>query len=793
MVNKYGRLLFSTILIAILSFPLLDPTFSTGLDPGYFWALNYFFDKHSVEIWRSLIFPIGPLGFLHAPYAIGNNLLIGASILFLTKAVFIFHLLFLGFKINNHKLYLLDFIVALVISYFAGLDFSIAGTVGALLLLFRQNNNKACFIAACLMAAFGWYVKSSIGVLSFSIVVSFVLIDYWHNRSVSKLLFYFLSGFISLLVVGLIIFQNAVSVFAYSFNTLKLVFGYSGALALFPQNNWLLLGSVIALFILFPFIIKDRNALFAFAILAFSVFAAWKHSISRQDMYHYKALLYYFVVVFGIITVYAHRKNIYNFIVPVGIILLFYFNAYNLDYFTGYSVELSGYKNYYRTFIEYKSFNKKSAIQSFNNIEINAVGDSVKKIINNQTIDIYPWDLTYVPANNLNWKPRTTLVSGSYSSWLDKKSSENFSIENGPEFILFHLVNDRWGGDVGSIDNRYLLNDEPQTIIEIFNNYNVVYKNNKYVLLKKARQENLGEPQIILSETTQWKKWIKVPDVKDGIMRAHLKIKSSILQRLKSFFYKDEQLFIEYLFSDSSVFRYRVIPANAKDGLWINPFIHSFHSVKTEPPVTEIRFLCSNYSLYEKEISIDWELIKVKEQNSASSIDLSNKAFLLFGKKTGSHDKEKYLFQSFYNFDKPNKQWSKPANLVTTQKFSGTYSEQVNKESFSSALKIKLDSIIHDSSATIVVKASTRVLAHKNDDAVLVISTERNGKTLTWDSANIRELTMDNDEWNFLYLEKKLDVAAFKEATLIIYTLNSGKEDQPIFVDDLNISIGESR
>ena len=113
--------------------------------------------------------------------------------------------------------------------------------------------------------------------------------------------------------------------------------------------------------------------------------------------------------------------------------------------------------------LHYNNANGLAKYYSYQNIQGNVLPIEIREKIGEKTIDFYPWELSYVPANNLNWKPRTTLQSGSYSSWMDGESAKNFTHENGPEFILWHLQNDKYGGNMGDYDNRFILNNEPNT------------------------------------------------------------------------------------------------------------------------------------------------------------------------------------------------------------------------------------------------------------------------------------------------------------------------------------------
>ena len=92
-----------------------------------------------------------------------------------------------------------------------------------------------------------------------------------------------------------------------------------------------------------------------------------------------------------------------------------------------------------------------------------------------------------MPANSLNWKPRKTLQSGGFASWLDRENASGFDQAHGPEFVIMHYHNDQYGTHLSTYDDRMFLNDEPLSTLAIFENYHVVAKENNLLLLRKTK------------------------------------------------------------------------------------------------------------------------------------------------------------------------------------------------------------------------------------------------------------------------------------------------------------------
>ncbi|MBK8674733.1 MAG: hypothetical protein IPN93_17615 [Bacteroidetes bacterium] len=87
-------------------------------------------------------------------------------------------------------------------------------------------------------------------------------------------------------------------------------------------------------------------------------------------------------------------------------------------------MDINGITHFNNNMLHYNNANGLAKYYSFQNIQGNVLPIEIREKIGEKTIDFYPWELSYVPANNLNWKPRTTLQSGSYSSWMDGESAK---------------------------------------------------------------------------------------------------------------------------------------------------------------------------------------------------------------------------------------------------------------------------------------------------------------------------------------------------------------------------------
>jgi hypothetical protein len=760
------------VLAFLFTFPELDPIYSTGLDYAYFWAYNYLFQTDYNSL-LNLIYPYGPFGFLKLPLCIGNNFYIGVLTISFIRICLILSLLFLS-QIINKKRFIINGIVIFILSYFSNFDYSIVLIVASWLIIFHNKNKLYLFIIPLIFASFGLFVKSSIGVTSFSIITIYIVsllfckINWKKSFSLIGISFfvYFLFGFI--------VFGSIISTFNFTINTFKVVLGYSAALTYFQENNIFYLLIIWISVLIFPFLKKEKDARLIFFMMLPALFMAWKHAMVREDITHATVFFEFLILFWGIIFLATKKIKFYLPTLAVISILFYVLNLSLNTEFESFTLKRGNIANFTNIISNRKEINENAILSSQNNLNFNKLNNDFINVIGNSTIDIYPFDITYISANNLNWKPRTTLQSGAYNEWWDNESAKNFTSEKGPEFILFHLLNDNWGGNLASFDDRYLFNDEPNTILKILENYSVVNKDKHIVLFKKNQKNVISEPKIISSIKVKLNEWIDVPKTKSQIFRAKIEIQKNIFGKLKSFFFKDEYYFIEYKLTDGSVIKYRFIPTNAKTGIWISPFILDVNSTCVDVQIVSLKLTCSNNNVINNDINIDWETFSSKKTVNE-----------IFNKEKSNLDCN-YLIFSKNDFEKTYVDWSIENQQIDTKNAqSGTKSNLVPKDGYSCTYVINLQQF--DSlNQNISVYASVWGNYSGNSKAKFVISLEEAGDANFWDSRSLSS-TFEANKWGFIAFRKEIPTSTLKSGIIKIYVWNP--ESEEIFIDDFCVKV----
>ena len=757
------------IIIAIIflfTFPAYYAGYGAGLDPSYVWGLNWLFinDYHTLT---QLTYPFGPLAFLKIPAVIGHNAFISIVFYCLFKMGFIWLMFKLSDMMKNTDKLATVFVI-FIVSFFTSIDFLIIGCCLLLMLMDYKKKSIIAFIISVLIAFIGLFIKLSIGISSLSIIGISVLVHLFYSKNIIYLIkqlgIIVLIGFIT----GLLVFRDIGTYFHFLEGAYKLSEGYGDVLSLHPNNNWLFLSLFLILMVVFPFISKGKDVKIAYLFSFFPLLAAWKHSFIREDIYHYAILLTFLFVFWGIIYVVSSKKTVTLLTASLTILLL-YANMRNVNIpeYRELKKDIIGINNF-REVLDYRTFKQKMLSMSENDISKNRLSPEIQGIIGTASVDIYPWDFSYIAANNFTWKPRKTLELGaSTSRWASEKASENYLLkEESPQFVLFHLENDYSGGKLGSIDNRHILNDEPLVIHNLLNNYTLLVKTDKFLLFKRNTSSQFNDIYLDDIQDCTFGEWIDIPNNADEIIRLNVFSGNTFLGKINKMFYKETAYFVDYQFEDGIILTYRYIPQTAIDGLWCNPFIRYSNTDVKESKVVKVRFRNANPLFVKKLLRTQIQHIKIKS-DLQDSTEIDN---LLFHKSiTPSKEIIVEMLQQSDN------ELSKTAG----------FSNIVEKNGYSFTYEIDLDSLFQTTEADyLTVEANVRTVNYYCN-AGLVICAE-NTKEDFW-AASYPLYSISKNMWHYSYLSKSIKREQHTSGVLKIYVFNYGKT--PVYIDDFRVRI----
>jgi hypothetical protein len=764
------KCLLISLLVIIGTFPANDWSFTVGVDPPLTWVFNYLF-SNGLNIGRHFIFPHGPLAFFM--YPLQENILLSTLVTSILKALLVFNFFWLFTGTNNQAKWLALFIFAYIFSMISDFNHLILANIVLLYCNYSVSNKRVYKLTAFLLTAFAFYIKAYLAIISGAIFISFIFYNLYKTKNIKHFLVdgFSLLGFI--IMFWIFMYGKFNGLFGYIWGMLHLAQDNSSAAGFYPKNNWLVLILFFVLLVSLFLFNRTKKSLFFVLLIVLSLFAGWKYGMSREDSIHVNSFFIYLITCLAVFIIY-YEKNIYvNLILSVAVVFLFSINMKNSVQYSSapLNYELFRANNFVEFMSEFSDLKKTATKKIEKNISVNKFPQKLRDVISNSTIDVYPGDYSFIAANGFNWKPRIVLHSyASYTSWLDNKNAEHFNSGESPEYLILEKTkrSNINGGEYSSIDNRYLLNDEPQTILQILKNYDCRYSNSKILILKQRGLPVEAISKNSISIQSGWGKWIEVPEADGNLLRAKLKFNKSLLQSIKSFLYKDEQFWIYLKLKDGPIHKYRIVPKNAVDGIWINPYIYDSDKAYS---IEMIMFKCSNQNILTDKLTVDWEQIKFND-NPGRMKDF-------FHIKKLSPDS--IIYSSMNDFEQPRLN-----SQLSDVSYSGLNSSIVKAYSYSSAFSLQLDKIPFQNlkiTADCWVNSQDYKLS-KNIFLVLAIDDEKSN--IIWESTAIDGQVIDEKQWNniFHFLEYEHNK---ENCTLKAFIGNAS--DKEILIDDFRIMI----
>ncbi len=734
-------LLIITIVVVIGTFPANDWSFSVGIDPPLMWVFNTFFEN-GLNAGQHILFPHGPLAFFM--YPLSENILLATLVTALLKALLALNTYGLLYKSEHWIKWPIILIFTYGVSIISGFNQLLLVNVIMLYCNYFHYNLKYIKLAAFFITALAFYVKAYVAILTGTMFVSVVIYSLITKKNLREFIFdaFAMSGFI--LLFWLFMYGSMNGFFHYVFGMLNLAQDNSAAAAVYPYNNWWLLAFAMIALAVLAVVNRSSKSVFFFLMIGLSLFAAWKHGMAREDFYHVRGLLNYIIISLAVFLLFEQKKHLINVPLVILIVVLFSLNLKNCMNYLPLKYEYFGTKNFAEFITDFNNLKARAHQKTAENLQQNRLPQNMLDTINGATADVYPWDYSIAAINNLNWKPRVVIQSyASYTSWLDQQNADYFSSDKSPEFIVWEkekITKDINGGNFNSIDYRYLLNDEPQTLIQIMSKYEPCCANEKFLLLKKRNTPLSFHTEVIDSQQTNWNRWIDIPTSEMGLLRAKLSFKKSLQQSIKSFFYKDEQFWIYLKLENGSIHKYRIVPKNASDGLWISPYFFDFekhHAVK------QIMFKASRSEKLKQKLFIDWDLTAFSNSPTYP--------FSFF--RIPYFQANNPVFESFNDFETPEvKNWSAvPQDHLNKAAYRGNHAYDLNKTEFSCTYNLSLDSI---PMGKIRIETDAWVLSpdyNQSKSISLVIAIDDENGQIFYKAVNIDEQLIDQKNWNHIF------------------------------------------
>jgi hypothetical protein len=578
-------------------------------DGSYFAVFNWFAAYDFAKL-QHIQFTFGPLGFLKNPLAVGDNLIWGYAFQSLIKLGFlVFLFLFLQ---SDHPVSVKAFLIGYIFCCFYRFDFLIYGWTILSLLLFQKTRYHYYLILPGFLLALGLLIKVNIGLNLGLITFSWLVWNIWKERSFRPFLWVGSSSLLFFFGIWLLSFGDFSGSIGLIKGYLYYIFLNADNTSFFPPNSFLGLTIMVLALVWFFWRLRGEKRFFPFfAALPLFSYAVFKYSFARQAGNHSGELLLLLVFILFFFLIISEKISL-----KMLIALLISIAAYDLNLYTNQTFPRSkelrpyiGIRNFYEQVIDYKNHKNYWAGVSKKNLSINTTPQDWRKLIGSQSIDFFPWDLSYFIPNNLNYLPRPSLQSGGVPQAIVAKNAEKIKSNRGPDFILWEK--DKWTGEVGGLDRQYLFNVDGRYLREILANYEKVKDRPKDALfqrLPKSKQQTTFWKE----STLDWGVPITIEKLDSGqALYLSMEVKLNFWAWLRQSFYKVRRPIIEYHLRDGEIMEYEFTRLSMQGGIWIAPYIYTINSELKGLEVSKIVLKQpKESSIFKGQIEAKWFKIK---------------------------------------------------------------------------------------------------------------------------------------------------------------------------------------
>ena len=554
--NNNAKNLF-IILYAYISFPIINNILiNSGLDNSWVYFINKVVHTN-FKFGKDIIFTYGHLGYLINPLNIENNILfsfIFKFIIYVINVISVYLLIKQEYDFNIFKIFL---IIPSLIYFNAYImydlfDYYISFTLILLLYLDIKIDKIILYIIFCLLVSVAFFIKMGTAILNIATVFIYLgfSLFFINKKFFIKRIIISISIPILVFIIYYIYNPNIKYLFLFIKGSLEISSGYIYAMSFTPNNYiWVVFGYIFALIYSVLFIyyyIKKNNNFYIMLIISPLFYIAYKHAFVRHTwIFIYSFSFIIFILLLNLI----NRKTKLKDFLIMSFIIIFILYRINPIKICNFII-----------------FNKAKDISKTLNIVFNyksmdSYGDILTQLpkemlneIGNDTVTIYPWKISYIAKNNINFIPMPIFQAYSaYTPYLDNLNASFFDNDNSPKYIVFE-----WQ----SIDGRLPLTDTPKTFRNIYNNYYIydIY-DGKYILLKQ--RDNKLDNSTVLSNFT---KNINIKNM--VILKANMKL--NFIGKIAKLIYQIPEVTANIETENGNKYGFRILLEQLNNGMIIN-------------------------------------------------------------------------------------------------------------------------------------------------------------------------------------------------------------------------------
>jgi hypothetical protein len=568
-------LVFVLLTIGIFTFPKSP---SPGLDPSWRMAMGYFYEK-GLQFGQDVIFTYGPLGFIMAKTFSGFqfwSLIVGQLLLALvSSAVILRQGLRLPGAVNRLVYFLFFFVFAML--YEDAMHMIVLTILGYDLLRSLETSDRLQLgLIAAVLAAYAQIKFTDCLLAAFIVVIS---VGYGLSlRRPVQAAWIGVTFILVYLAIWLGCHQELANLPAYFRVSWEISDGYQWAMAI-PSPfaafwKGLLVLLVIATYgISHLFLNPNKPRAWANSLLLGAyIYLNWKHGFVRADGH---MIGFFFCAILPLVSYpvllddpdrfrFAHR---WTFVVTLVLSICALENALEGCVHSSLGwMEDKIWGNVVRT------INWQDTRQAYRDqLSVARAGADLpqtRKVIGNATVDVLGSEQSMAIFNQFNYRPRP--VFQGYSTYLPvlaRLNGDFFASDRAPDFVLMRME---------SIDGRFMMMDDAQVMVLLPYRYEYVLSEKSFQLWRRLPapfDPARLVPKTIRAEEAAINQTVKVEDLLGKPTWVTIDLPTSLLGKIRSFFYKLPEVRLNILENSGGDHDYPLPLPMGRNGFVLNPII----------------------------------------------------------------------------------------------------------------------------------------------------------------------------------------------------------------------------
>ncbi len=221
-------------------------------------------------------------------------------------------------------------------------------------------------------------------------------------------------------------------------------------------------------------------------------------------------------------------------------------------------------------------------------------------------VGVFPWEVTYIAANNLNYNPFPVFQTYvAYTSYLDNLNASHLSGSKAPPWLLM---------DFQAIDSRHCLIDGPATWLAIYKWYEPFRRLENLLVLKRKQMPLFDKLETVERVEHRITDTVRVPE-SDAPLVVRIPMDLTFWGKAVKTFYKIRPIQMVLTDDVGMTHTYRIVPDTLRNGMFINYLpldvddLEMLFSAGATREIVSLRLVGDYLKFYRKNVSVEFRKV----------------------------------------------------------------------------------------------------------------------------------------------------------------------------------------